>query len=124
MTLNLPPNESAPSVNGGSLSLQSTAPYFGGSFSVVLSSAQGLVSWSGQQVYGQPWDPLLNLYTTSGSPGEAYGYWPVTLSVDAGINVSNLTSLATSTSGAVVSYPSTFSTGGASPQSTGSPTPT
>ena len=47
-----------------------------------------------------------------------YGGWslnPIPVVIDQGINVTDLTAVATGSSGAVVNYPTGFTTGGASP---------
>ena len=91
-------------------------PNFGGTFTITYTNATGLVSSCCGQLTGNLWDPLLNPYWQYPTGYDTYGYWgnwDVTLTVDPGINVTNLTAPATGTSGAAVTFPSSFTTGGA-----------
>ena len=85
-----------------------------------LRTCSGLVAQTTQvgPSQGNPWDPFLNPSTSYPGGYDTYGYWgswDVTLTVEPGINVTNLTATATSASGAVVTFPQSFTTGGADP---------
>ncbi len=63
------------------------------------------------------WVPDLVWTSTNYTMGlNQYGLWGGGVTVDPGIQVSNLTVVATSSSGAQVTFPSSFTTGGGSPQ--------
>ena len=79
-------------------------------------------SWSLQ---GEPWDGLDNVYPNDPNGDDTYGYlgnWCCHPERRCRHQVSNLTAIATGPNGAVVNYPSTFTTGGASPTPRGSTT--
>ncbi len=100
-----------PSAGGGTV----TVSFYSNAQNLLWFGGPNHSSWAFQ---GNPWHPFLNPSTSYPGGYDTYGYWgswDVTLTVEPGINVSNLTATATSASGAVVTFPQSFTTGGADP---------